>query len=90
MPGDFAHAVHAAGEYRSGKRAPLAKASTNVSELPFFRGLEETIKTVLLITEYPLHSLYILTKIKVISKPNFRSRSKFEIRPEGPCTQSDR
>jgi len=25
MPGDFAHAVHAAGENRSGKRAPLAK-----------------------------------------------------------------
>ena len=28
--------------------------------------------------------------MKVIPKPNFRSRSKFEIRPEGPCTQSDR
>jgi len=25
MPGDIAHTVHAAGEYRSGKRAPLAK-----------------------------------------------------------------
>jgi len=25
MPADFAHAVQAAGEYRSGKRAPLAK-----------------------------------------------------------------
>lgn len=59
MPRDFAHTVHAAGENRSGKRAPLAKASANVSELPFFQGLEETIKTVLLITEYPLHSLYI-------------------------------
>ena len=81
MPGDFAHAVHAAGEYRSGKRAPLAKASANVSELPFFRGLEETIKTVLLITEYPLNSRFILTKIKLIPKPNFRSMSKFKIYP---------
>ena len=60
MPGDITHAVHATGENRSGKRAPLAKASANVSELPFFRGLEETIKTVLLITEYPLElAIYI-------------------------------
>lgn len=75
MSGDIAHTVHAAGENRSGKRAPLAKSSASVSELPFFRGLEETIKTVLLITEYPLNSRFILTRMKVIPKPDFRSRS---------------
>lgn len=90
MPGDIAHTVHAAGENRSDKRAPLAKASANISELLPLRGLDETINTFLLIAEYPLNSRFILTRMKAIPKPNFRSRNEFEIYPEGPCTQSDR
>ena len=40
-------------------------------------------KTVLPITDHPLRYRFVLTRMKVIPKPDFRSRNEFEIYSEG-------